>query len=87
MYWANVYRLSNAWTVKITATKEISEEGEETWNATVVQVKEDGTEEEVKPYDVQSFKKNNTRKRIFEFLKESAELVKNVLEAVKARNW
>ena len=86
MYWANVYRLSNSWTVRITATKETKENGEETWHAKVMQVNEDGTETEVKSYDVQSFKKNNrsTRKRFFEFLKESTEVVKNVLEAVKA---
>ena len=86
VYWANVYRLSNSWTVKITAVKETNEEGQDTWNTKVMQVKEDGTEEEVKPYDVRSFKKNNqsTRKMLLEFIKETCEVATKVLETYNA---
>ena len=45
VYWASVYRLSNSWTIKITAIKETTEDGRDAWNAKVIQVKEDGMEE------------------------------------------
>ena len=86
VYWANVYRLNNSWKVKIAAIKETNEEGQDIWKAKVFQVKEDGTEEEVKAHDAKSFKKNNqsTRQKILTFIKESCEVATGVFETVNA---
>ena len=78
--------MSNSWTVRITTNPGTNSNGDPTWNPTVVQVNEDGTEKIIQPYDTRSFKKNNqsTRKEVISFIGDACGVASCSLGVVNA---